>query len=118
MATLDLFKLFGKVIVLLYFTLSQNMSAWPAIVAMPSLMLVFGACRTQALIDANMAAGKCEGDLASFCAETIMKYPLIADYFQRPHVNDLFREKCSDCRTVKIDESIVVLNNEYFPMYL
>lgn len=117
-AVLSMFSMIGKLILLMVFMLSQDATASWVLVVMPSMMLVFGICRSDALSRASEMAGPLKKVLIDITTETCAKYRLIADYRQRPQMNDLFAKRAEELRRCLIPEMQVELNNNYFPKWL
>jgi len=117
-SVLEMVKMIGKLVLLMIFMLTQDPdSAW-VLVVMPGLMLVWGICRSRALSEASDYAGPLKKILIDLTTEVCAKYRLIADYAQRPQMNDLFQRRADELRRSEIPESQVELNNNYFPKWL
>ena len=59
-----------------------------------------------------------EASVLSLAAEVCQRYRLIADYFQRPQMNEIFARQTNDLRREYIPENVDAVNNEYFPKWL
>ena len=59
-----------------------------------------------------------EASVLSLAAEVCQRYRLIADYFQRPQMNEIFARQTNELRREYIPENIEGVNNEYFPKWL
>jgi len=108
----------GKLILLMVFMLTQDRDAAWVLVLMPAMMLVWGCLRSKALSEASEFAGPLKKILIDLTTETCAKYRLIADYAQRPQMNDLFQKRAEELRRSLIPEVQVELNNNYFPKWL
>jgi len=87
-ALVNMFRHLVKLIVLQCFVLLANPSALKNIVVMPLIMLIYGVWRRNALVNAAAIPGEKLTELVSITQEACHKYRLIADYMQRPHLND------------------------------
>lgn len=117
-AVLDMLQLFGRLALLTVFTLTHEPSSWWVLIVMPTLMTVFGCCRSNALSDAGQHAGPTKRRLLEFLMETSEKYNLVAEYSQRPRMNDLWEKQVERVRKVVIPEAQVEANNMFFPKLL
>lgn len=115
---MGMIRLAGKLCISIIFTLQQNPSAWWAVVLVPVLMIVWGLIRTNVFLDASKATGDTEGPFVGFINEMLSKLPLIADYQQRPQINERFASKAEEFRKVKIPETMVSHNNMFVPKLL
>ncbi|CAK9021666.1 unnamed protein product [Durusdinium trenchii] len=120
MKVLDLFQKLGQLAVFTYFTLLSNPGAIYLIMAMPSLMLLFLTCQSWKSCCSTDASQRknTEAAVLSLAAEVCQRYRLIADYFQRPQMNEIFARKTDELRRQSVPESIEAVNNEYFPKWL
>merc|ERR1719436_2077506 len=92
-AVLEMVQMLGKLVLLMVFMLTQDRdSAW-VLVVMPGFMLIFACSRSRALSRASEFAGPLKKVLIDLTTETCAKYRLIADYAQRPQMNDLFEQR-------------------------
>jgi ABC-type multidrug transport system fused ATPase/permease subunit len=115
---LKMCQLAGKLSISIFFTLSQNPSAWWACLLVPSLMILWGYKRTNAYIRASSEKGDTESAVCAFVNEAMNKIPVIADYNQRPQINELFAGKSEDLRQMQMPENFVIKNNMFFPHLL
>ncbi|CAE6921301.1 lolD [Symbiodinium natans] len=114
---MDLFQKFGQLAVFTYFTLRENPDAIYLILAMPSLMAIFLAFKACMPLDRE-GRKDIEASVLSLAAEVCQRYRLIADYFQRPQMNEIFARQTNELRREYIPENIEGVNNEYFPKWL
>eukprot|EP00747_Dinoflagellata_sp_TGD_P075084 gnl/TRDRNA2_/TRDRNA2_158591_c0_seq1.p1 gnl/TRDRNA2_/TRDRNA2_158591_c0~~gnl/TRDRNA2_/TRDRNA2_158591_c0_seq1.p1 ORF type:complete len:914 (+),score=138.86 gnl/TRDRNA2_/TRDRNA2_158591_c0_seq1:97-2838(+) len=120
MAVVDCMQITGKALTCIVFILYQNPESWKAFVLMPTVMAVFAMVRAKMNVLAK-ASGKVAGakaDVIELTNEACLRYRLIADYAQRPHMNDLFFRRADSFRKSKVPESLVVMNNSYFTQWL
>lgn len=111
-----------------YFTLLSNPDAIYLIMAMPSLMILFltllvstvqlGAmqrilsrCKSYCSVDAEDRRDT-EAAVLSLAAEVCHRYRLIADYFQRPQMNEIFARKTDELRKQSVPEAVAGVNDE------
>jgi len=114
---LHLFQKLGQLAVFTYFTLWENPDAIYLILAMPTLMTMFLTCKS--LCEADSADRKdTEAQVLGLAAEVCQRYRLIADYFQRPQMNEIFARKTDELRRQSVPEAMESVNNEYFPKWL
>ena len=59
-----------------------------------------------------------EASVLALAAEVCQRYRLIADYFQRPQMNEIFARQTNELRRQYIPEKVEAVNNEYFPKWL
>mmetsp|Transcript_57781 Transcript_57781/g.102560 ORF Transcript_57781/g.102560 Transcript_57781/m.102560 type:complete len:1023 (+) Transcript_57781:63-3131(+) len=85
-------QLVGKLVILLYFMLSHNPGAVWALFVMPAVVVAWAAFRDGCL-DKALGPGRPRAKLNDFIMEAVVCYRLVASYFQRPRMNDLFHEK-------------------------
>eukprot|EP00747_Dinoflagellata_sp_TGD_P010577 gnl/TRDRNA2_/TRDRNA2_119947_c2_seq1.p1 gnl/TRDRNA2_/TRDRNA2_119947_c2~~gnl/TRDRNA2_/TRDRNA2_119947_c2_seq1.p1 ORF type:complete len:501 (+),score=77.65 gnl/TRDRNA2_/TRDRNA2_119947_c2_seq1:3-1505(+) len=67
---------------------------------------------------ASEIVGRHKSDIIELTNEACNKYRLIADYAQRPQMNDLFYYKADQYRKSSIPEKSIILTNNYFPTWL
>uniref|UniRef100_A0A7S2KED4 ABC transporter domain-containing protein n=1 Tax=Zooxanthella nutricula TaxID=1333877 RepID=A0A7S2KED4_9DINO len=115
---LEMMQMLGKIVLLVFFMLTQDPQALPILALIPALMVVFGWARSDRLSKASEYAGPLKKVLIDLTCETCAKYRLIADYSQRAQMNELFSQRASELRRSLIPEKEVELNNNYFPMWL
>eukprot|EP00437_Effrenium_voratum_P005659 CAMPEP_0181427244 /NCGR_PEP_ID=MMETSP1110-20121109/16071_1 /TAXON_ID=174948 /ORGANISM="Symbiodinium sp., Strain CCMP421" /LENGTH=824 /DNA_ID=CAMNT_0023550449 /DNA_START=48 /DNA_END=2522 /DNA_ORIENTATION=+ len=114
---IDLFQKFGQLGVFTYFTLRENPAAIYLILAMPSLMALFLAYKTCMPLNRDDRKD-IEASVLALAAEVCQRYRLIADYFQRPQMNEIFARQTNELRREYIPEKVEAVNNEYFPKWL
>eukprot|EP00439_Symbiodinium_sp_Y106_P070289 s872_g12.t1 len=114
---IDLFQKFGQLAVFTYFTLRENPAAIYLILAMPSLMALFLAYKTCMPLNRDDRKD-IEASVLALAAEVCQRYRLIADYFQRPQMNEIFARQTNELRRQYIPEKVEAVNNEYFPKWL
>eukprot|EP00929_Paragymnodinium_shiwhaense_P001615 TRINITY_DN101852_c0_g1_i1.p1 TRINITY_DN101852_c0_g1~~TRINITY_DN101852_c0_g1_i1.p1 ORF type:complete len:948 (+),score=177.87 TRINITY_DN101852_c0_g1_i1:75-2918(+) len=117
MAVLNLAQLFCKIVVLTSFALWSNPSAAWAVFAMPALLAIFGYCRVEDMLKASEKSGQASLAVADFVSESCQKYNLIADYQQRPQMNELLAELIANMRRADIPGETVTVNNLFFPKW-
>lgn len=115
---LRIIQLGGKVAISIFFTLSQNPSAWWACLLVPGIMFGWGKLRMEVYIKANQNKGDCESGIIAFVNEVLNKLTLIADYAQRPQMNELFAEKSEGLRNMQTPAHFVTYNNMFVPEVL
>eukprot|EP00930_Biecheleria_cincta_P013357 TRINITY_DN11951_c0_g1_i2.p1 TRINITY_DN11951_c0_g1~~TRINITY_DN11951_c0_g1_i2.p1 ORF type:complete len:809 (+),score=134.74 TRINITY_DN11951_c0_g1_i2:116-2542(+) len=114
-AVLEMVQQTGRLVLLVVFTLTHDPSSWWVIVVMPTLMIIFGYCRSEALSKAGEQAGPLNRLCIALINETCEKYNLIAEYAQRPQMNELFESRVQQLRESVIPEAQVESNNCFFP---
>lgn len=115
---LESVRLGGQVAISISFVLQQNPDAWWAVVLVPSLIALWCCIRTRKFITASKCSGDCESAVVTFVNEVLSKLALVAEYAQRPQINDSFAEKVEKLRQVNIPLTHVSINNMYFPRFL
>merc|ERR1719424_1626543 len=81
-------------------------------------MIAWGSQRTEAYIRASESKGNKESAVGAFVNEALNKIQLIADFAQRPQINELFAARSEGLREVQIPEALVVRNNMFVPELL
>lgn len=117
MKVLHLFQKMGQLAVFTYFTLLENPDAIYLLMAMPSLMFLFLTCKSCCSSDSEDRKDT-EAQVLSLAAEVCQRYRLIADYFQRPQMNEIFARKTDELRRQSVPEAVQGVNSEYFPKWL
>merc|ERR1719281_1930877 len=82
------------------------------------MMILFALRRYNTLLDASEVVGEKEVEVVAIVGETCNSYRLVADYAQRPQMNEVFKKKADDLRKAEIPESQIKMNNNYFPKWL
>merc|ERR1711865_1263440 len=114
MSVLTILKLVGKLIVMVYFTGSENPHALKTVALMPLLMLVFGCVRNTSLSKASELPDTLAGDMLAYVGDAASNYRLIANYQQRPKINLEFAKKADKLKAAEMAPSLVTMNNDYF----
>jgi len=117
-SVLTMMQVIGKVSVMAYFVKIYNQRALWNVFAMPCLMFTFAAARNGVLAAASAVACREESSLVGIVSETCTRYRLIADYFQRPHMNHVFAEKSEDLRSAHLKERTIIMNNDYITKWI
>jgi ABC-type multidrug transport system fused ATPase/permease subunit len=118
MKVVDMFRLLVEVGLSIYFTLQNNPDTWWAAVSVPVVMLLWGCCRTRVFFQASEEVGEKELSCISLVNETLAKLSLVADYQQRPQMNDIFADRAEQFRTAQVREHHVTLTNKFIPKFL
>lgn len=117
-AVLEVWRMSGRIALMVLFTLSQDPACWWVVALMPSLMILFGLCRGDAMSKVTRVSGTVREAVVAFVSECCDKYSLIAEYSRRPAMSDIFEKKANLARLSVIPEQQVALNNNYFPQWL
>eukprot|EP00435_Cladocopium_sp_Y103_P045176 s638_g12.t3 len=117
-AVLEVLRMTGRIILMVLFTLLQDPACWWVVALMPSLMILFGLCRGDAMSKVTRVSGTVREAVVAFVSECCDKYSLIAEYSRRPAMSDIFEKKANLARLSVIPEQQVALNNNYFPQWL
>eukprot|EP00434_Breviolum_minutum_P000523 symbB.v1.2.000450.t1/scaffold32.1/size405148/23 len=113
---LDLIAILAELAVFAYFTILENPSAIYFVLAMPSTMLLYfllTLCRRD--LDEWKEA---EISVLRLVSEVCHRYRLIADYFQRPQMNEAFQHSAGDMRRKLVPENVAHLNDDFVPKWL
>eukprot|EP00930_Biecheleria_cincta_P059241 TRINITY_DN44996_c0_g1_i1.p1 TRINITY_DN44996_c0_g1~~TRINITY_DN44996_c0_g1_i1.p1 ORF type:complete len:848 (+),score=128.43 TRINITY_DN44996_c0_g1_i1:286-2544(+) len=113
---LGLVALAGQLGVFVYFTLVENPGAVYLILTMPCLMFLFVIVR--AAMPRQDSSGHARKSILALASEVCQSYRLIADYFQRPQMNELFASKAEDLRRQEVPENIDQVNVSYVAEWL
>ena len=115
---LDLIAIFFELIVFSYFTLDRNPTAIIFILAMPACMALYFAV-VSSLCRAGVNDWKAKEVLVlRIVAEVCERYRLIADYFQRPQMNEAFAATAGALRKAQSRKALANLNDDMFPQWL
>mmetsp|Transcript_39292 Transcript_39292/g.87824 ORF Transcript_39292/g.87824 Transcript_39292/m.87824 type:complete len:822 (-) Transcript_39292:77-2542(-) len=117
-AVLDIWQMAGRIGLMIGFTLIQDPACWWVVVFMPSLMVLFGVIRGDAMSKVTRISGAVREQVVAFVSECCDKYSLIAEYSRRPVMSEIFEKKANLARLSVIPEQQVALNNNYFPQWL
>eukprot|EP00437_Effrenium_voratum_P000374 CAMPEP_0181418798 /NCGR_PEP_ID=MMETSP1110-20121109/11745_1 /TAXON_ID=174948 /ORGANISM="Symbiodinium sp., Strain CCMP421" /LENGTH=822 /DNA_ID=CAMNT_0023541797 /DNA_START=38 /DNA_END=2503 /DNA_ORIENTATION=+ len=117
-AVLDIIQMIGRIFLMVVFTLSQDPACWWVVAMMPSLMILFGLLRGDAMSKVTRVSSTVQEAVVAFVSESCDKYSLIAEYSRRPVMSDIFEKKANLARLSVIPEQQVALNNNYFPQWL
>lgn len=115
---LSVMQLLGRVGVLVSFALKQSPGVWWMLVLMAVIMYAFGRCRAPLQGELTTDVGAKEEKLHNHVNECIEKYPLIADYMQRPRMVEIFETKSQDLMKAQIPGDLVNRNNEFFTNWM
>jgi len=115
-AAIGISKRLGRLGIVLFFVLEQDPHAAWIVCVMPLLMLIWFLIRRN--IDEGDEEVTRRHEIQELLADTCAHYRLIADYAQRPQMNDIFSEKASLLRNSAIVRRMIDLNNGYFPRWL
>lgn len=108
----------GKLAVMAYFLAMANLSSLVLLGAMCVLMLIFGLCRNPVLSKASDRVNQKQAEVGGLVADTCQRYRLVADYAQRPQVNERFQQMLQEFHGVDVPAEVVKMNNCYFPKWL
>ncbi|OLQ00894.1 hypothetical protein AK812_SmicGene16400 [Symbiodinium microadriaticum] len=115
---LDLIAVCLELIVFTYFTLDRNPAAIVYIIAMPACMVVYVAF-VKSLCRKDVDAFKAQNKLVlRIVAEVCERYRLVADYFQRPQMNEGFATSAASLRQKQSRKALANLNDDMFPQWL
>jgi len=115
---LDMARTVTKFIILMSFVLSESPRALVYVVVMPLLMMLFAVTCTLGLSEAEEELGSREASVVSFIQEVCSKYRLIADFAQRPKMNEFFESKVNHLREAKTREKIIAQNLNMIPVWI
>merc|ERR1719188_1898048 len=87
-------------------------------IGLPLTMAIFGCCRNPVTIEATDRTGEKLSSIIQLTSDVCMRYRLVADYFQRPQMNELFEKLTTEKQKAKVNEKTVKLTNSYFPKIL
>lgn len=115
LGALDMLGLGGKLAVLSYFILKENIKTLWACFVMPGLMLCFAATRFKILIATSADEGDKQVDMVALADETCDKYRLIAAYGQKGDISEMFQQRVQTVTKAKVNSNVVDCNNEQVP---
>lgn len=113
---LGLLALAGQLATFICFTVVENPGAIYLIMAMPCLMFLFVGLR--AAMPAHDDYWQAKKSILALASEVCQSYRLIADYFQRPQMNELFASQAAELRKQEVPENIDDINMLYFAEWL
>mmetsp|Transcript_72169 Transcript_72169/g.168920 ORF Transcript_72169/g.168920 Transcript_72169/m.168920 type:complete len:800 (+) Transcript_72169:45-2444(+) len=115
---LDLIAIIAELVVFTYYTIQSNPSAVIFILAMPTAMFIYFAF-VSLLCRATIEQWKeAEALVLRVAAEVCNRYRLVADYFQRPAMNEAFQESSSILRQKLNRKHLADVNDDMFPKWL
>merc|ERR1712178_172611 len=117
-AVLAILRLLGKLFVILCFTLQETPRSLKYVLIMPLLMLIFGFLRNSVLSDAYELPNELGARVLAFVADLAKNYRLIANYHNRPKINDMFAHKAHIWRASLLNPYSVRVNNHFFTQWL
>lgn len=114
---LDLIGIIAELIVFTYFTISSNITAVWFVIAMPSCMAIyFGLVyRCRGRVDQWKEA---EALVLRIVWDACNRYRLVADYFQRPQMNEAFSVASGSLRTKFLRKHTADVHDDMFPKWL
>jgi len=117
-ALLDIMRLCGKLTITSCFILLENPSAVKYVLLMPCIMLLYGFWCHRALLTATALPGDALTELVAIAGEACHKYRLIADYTQRPQINENFSQKAEELRRAEVPAASIKMACFFFPKWL
>jgi len=118
LAVLAILRLNGKLMVMLYFTVQENPRAVHYVMIMTLFMLTFACLRHGVLSDAFELPNDLGVRVQSAVADLAKNYRLIANYHQRPKIQDMFAHKVALWRDALSAPFTVKVNNDFFTQWL
>eukprot|EP00928_Gymnodinium_smaydae_P021251 TRINITY_DN18276_c0_g4_i1.p1 TRINITY_DN18276_c0_g4~~TRINITY_DN18276_c0_g4_i1.p1 ORF type:complete len:805 (+),score=143.44 TRINITY_DN18276_c0_g4_i1:54-2417(+) len=109
---LDLLSIFGKIAIQVLFIIQKNPGALWCLVASSTVAIIWSVTR-EAMTFKMRGAASGKAALSAFLHDICVNYELIADYFQRPRMNELFTEKASAAREMKMPKLLFHLNTVF-----
>lgn len=115
-SVIDIIKSLGTVSVLTIFTLHSNPGAWWIVLLMPVVMGIFLTLRQMFSGMEDLTAEK--QALLGLLNEMLTNYRLIASYYQRPRINEMFAKKVDELREKRIPMETSGKHDEFFPQWM
>jgi len=115
---LDVVRTVSKFLILMYFILQENPRAVVFVVSMPLLMIVLACLFEGGLSEAEEEFTRREASLISLIQEVCFKYRLIADYAQRPKMNEFFETRGKLFRSAGAKVTCIKNNLNFIPVYI
>ncbi|CAE7242184.1 Abcb7 [Symbiodinium necroappetens] len=117
MKLLELVSIVVQLGIFIYFTLMENPEALVFILLMPCCMVIYFI--VVGLIRGPRDLWKDTEDAMLFLVEEVcQRYRLVADYFQRPQMNDEFEKTSGELREGIVPDNMRDSNDEMFPKWL
>ncbi|CAE7530256.1 ABCB10, partial [Symbiodinium natans] len=114
---LDLVAIVCQLGIFAYFTIAENPTAMYFIVAMPVSMLIYftimSLCRGP-----RDQWKEVEDSMLFLVDEVCHRYRLVADYFQRPQMNEEFQKTSGDLQRQMVPDHLRDANDNMFPKWL
>eukprot|EP00439_Symbiodinium_sp_Y106_P027438 s439_g3.t1 len=114
---LDLVAILCQLVIFAYFTIMENPTAMIFILAMPCSMLLYftlvSLCRGE-----RDQWKEIEDQMLFLVDEVCHRYRLVADYFQRPQMNEEFQKTSGDLRREMVPDHLRDANDNMFPKWL
>lgn len=117
-SVLDLVRTTVKLNILACFIITDSPDSKIFIFVLPVVMILFGYCRHGKLAHAGQQTEDKLLDFESFTEEICNKINIIAEFSQRPKMDEAFRDKADAVRFSSVDEHKIRLNNRMFPTWL
>jgi len=115
----EIIRIAGRLAIILGFTLHKNPGSWFILILMPTLMMGWVRLRGQVYLDACNKEGAEQLEVVKFVHRTCESYTIIAEYMQRPQMNEIFAQKLARAsNNGRIPKKQIEINNKYFPKWL
>mmetsp|Transcript_83221 Transcript_83221/g.178409 ORF Transcript_83221/g.178409 Transcript_83221/m.178409 type:complete len:576 (-) Transcript_83221:100-1827(-) len=114
---LSLIRIVGKFAVMLSFTIAKTPSALVHVLSMAVLMLILMGCKRCFAPDDGVTQRQ-KRAVNLLVSDACQKYRLIANYFQRPAINELFYTRVERLRISQISEKLCNVHSDYFFKWL
>merc|ERR1712023_574028 len=103
-----------RVLMMVYFTMRRNPKALWIVFLIPAILLLFGCIRLPRLLKAAGYRAAQNAALGDWIHDACQMYQLIADYMQRPQVEEVFHSKVVKLSDAQVQVERIIKNNELF----
>lgn len=118
MKCFGIIALVGKLVIVMFFILSENAQAVWVVIAFPTAMAVWLYLRNPQIIAQSEAVVNAEKMLADRVQSTCEQFQLVVDYKRKGRTADEFAEYAIELNERKLPKELITVNNEYFPRWL
>jgi len=118
MKLIEIVKYLGKLAVSCYFIVRENPDAGGPLLISAVAVVLFVSTNYLKSVEFNAELTSKQADLLEVVQETNQKYCLIADYYLRPRVQELFEDRTDRLRAVSVPARGSKVVNDYFPGWI
>jgi ABC-type multidrug transport system fused ATPase/permease subunit len=118
MVLFEIFQGFGSILIVAYFLVLENATAIVPLLLFPVALGLWLGLRTAMYIEIIEKVRKAEEHVGGLVHEMCGQYQLIADYFQRPQMNEHFSHVAEHMNEAMLPVEYMEVNSSYVPKWL